>query len=76
VTSITDNGTGDYTLNFTTAMPDANYSVSGVVGTTITDAFLALTGSTAQTINLVRVVSVNSASAPVDNAQVHVQIHR
>jgi hypothetical protein len=25
VTSITDNGTGDYTLNFTTAMLDANY---------------------------------------------------
>jgi len=28
VTSITDNGTGDYTVNFTTAMPDANYAVS------------------------------------------------
>jgi hypothetical protein len=26
VTSITDNGTGDYTVNFTTAMPDANYA--------------------------------------------------
>jgi hypothetical protein len=26
VSSITDNGTGDYTLNFTTAMQDANYS--------------------------------------------------
>jgi hypothetical protein len=26
VTSITDNGTGDYTVNLTTAMPDANYS--------------------------------------------------
>ena len=26
VSSITDNGTGDYTLNFTTAMPDANYA--------------------------------------------------
>ena len=26
VTSITDNGTGDYTINFTTSMPDANYS--------------------------------------------------
>lgn len=25
VTSITDNGTGDYTVNFTTAMPDVNY---------------------------------------------------
>lgn len=27
VSSITDNGTGDYTINFTTAMPDANYVV-------------------------------------------------
>jgi len=26
VSSITDNGTGDYTINFTNAMPDANYS--------------------------------------------------
>jgi hypothetical protein len=26
VSSITDNGTGDYTVNYTTAMPDANYS--------------------------------------------------
>jgi len=25
VDSITDNGTGNYTVNFTTAMPDANY---------------------------------------------------
>lgn len=29
VSSITDRGTGQYTINFTTAMPDANYSVSG-----------------------------------------------
>jgi hypothetical protein len=28
VSSITDNGTGDYTVNFTTAMPDANYAFS------------------------------------------------
>ena len=28
VSSITDNGTGDYTVNFTTAMPDENYSFS------------------------------------------------
>jgi hypothetical protein len=26
VTSITDNGRADYTVNFTTAMPDANYA--------------------------------------------------
>ena len=31
VSSITDNGTGDYTVNFTTAMPDANYSVCGII---------------------------------------------
>jgi hypothetical protein len=29
VTSITDNGTASYTINFTTAMPDINYSVAG-----------------------------------------------
>jgi hypothetical protein len=29
VTSITDHAVGKYTVNFTTAMPDANYSVSG-----------------------------------------------
>lgn len=28
VSSITDNGVGDYTVNFTTAMVDANYSVA------------------------------------------------
>ena len=28
VSSITDNGTGNYTVNFTTAMPDANYFAS------------------------------------------------
>jgi hypothetical protein len=32
VSSITDNGTGDYTVNFTTAMPDANYSAVLTVG--------------------------------------------
>jgi hypothetical protein len=33
VSSITDNGTGSYTVNFTTAMPDVNYSVAGGAGT-------------------------------------------
>ena len=29
VSSVTRNGTGDYTVNFTNAMPDANYSLTG-----------------------------------------------
>ena len=28
VSSVTDNGVGDYTINFTTAMPDANYAIA------------------------------------------------
>lgn len=30
VSSITDNGTGDYTINFTTAISDANYNFVGM----------------------------------------------
>jgi hypothetical protein len=30
VSSITDNGTGDYTVNFTNALVDANYSVTAI----------------------------------------------
>jgi hypothetical protein len=29
VSSITDNGTGDYTVNFATALSDANYAITG-----------------------------------------------
>lgn len=32
VTSITDNGTGNYTVNFSNAMPDTNYAVIGSAG--------------------------------------------
>lgn len=30
VGSVTKNGTGDYTINFTNAMPDANFAVAGL----------------------------------------------
>jgi Phage T7 tail fibre protein len=47
VSSITDNGTGDYTVNFTTAMPDANYAVSGsVLGSNGNWAYTIMTGYT------------------------------
>ncbi len=32
VSSITDNAVGNYTVNFTTAMPDANYTAAGTLG--------------------------------------------
>ncbi len=57
VSSITDNGVGDYTVNFTTAMPDANYSISGsamYVDTSKTTAFW-LQGPVSPTVNSARV---------------------
>jgi len=38
VSSITDNGVGNYTINFTTAMPDANYNMVGCVGDVVAGA--------------------------------------
>jgi hypothetical protein len=35
VSSITDNGTGDYTVNFATALSDANYAVIGCSSNTV-----------------------------------------
>lgn len=40
VSSITDNGTGDYTVNFTIAMPDANYSIGSTVAFSTTSTSL------------------------------------
>jgi hypothetical protein len=38
VSSITDTGVGSYTVNFTTAMPDVNYCVSGAANLFVTGA--------------------------------------
>jgi hypothetical protein len=40
VSSVTDNGVGDYTINFTTALADANYSANISAGDTTTAAFV------------------------------------
>jgi hypothetical protein len=39
VSSITDNNTGDYTINFTNAMPDANYAINTSGSSTTTTGF-------------------------------------
>jgi hypothetical protein len=43
VSSITDNGTGDYTVNFTTAMPNANYCVTGFGAFNLTAGAVSMT---------------------------------
>jgi hypothetical protein len=77
VSSITDNGTGDYTVNFTTAMPDADYVVvvSSGSNTTAPIAFPA-DATTARTTTAVRIRTTSTAFALTDSAFVSVAIFR
>ena len=76
VSSITDNNTGDYTVNFTTAMPDADYCVCGTTGTTFKGVtFTAPSPSGAFTTSSCRI----NASTPVsdfDMATISVAVFR
>lgn len=76
VSSITDNGTGNYTVNFTTAMPDANYSVcSGgrdSTSTTIPLTSSAITFSTTSTT----IRFLTNANADRDSDIVSVAVFR
>ena len=44
VSSITDNGLGDYTVNFTTAMPDVNYAFAGTAAANYTNTLTCYLG--------------------------------
>ena len=78
VSSITDNGTGDYTVNFTTAMPDANYSVSGSLE--YRTCFMTNDDTTPRTTTAVRLknsgFSGSSVVGPTDKQYVSVAIFR
>lgn len=82
VSSITDNGTGDYTVNFTNAMPDANYAVIGFTGNTGSQidskrSWTLNENSAAPTTTAVRVNAANSATGGmVDSTYCHVAIFR
>jgi len=55
VTSITDHGTGDYSVNFTTALPDANYAPVAVInGGSSAGTVTAAYGTTAPTTTAYR----------------------
>jgi hypothetical protein len=77
VSSITDNGTGEYAVNITTAMPDANYAIT-VSGRGVGGASFAAQNAefTAPTTSAFRVACVNSAGAGVDSANIHVAVFR
>ena len=83
VSSITDNGTGDYTVNFTTALADANFST--ICGgqenfTAGTDGFVSLKGNTTQSsLSSIRIACSSSGISTTsvgDFATVNVAIFR
>jgi hypothetical protein len=59
VSSITDNGTGDYTVNFTTAMPDVNYS---------TTASVSNAPGTQNLVSVIYTDNTNTPAAPTTSA--------
>lgn len=79
VSSITDNGTGDYTVNFTNALADANYSFvatsSGQSGVRSWHTPSVDTVTT-PTASLVRIGCVNTSSAREDDPYIFVTVHR
>ncbi|WYK04481.1 hypothetical protein DWF04_000015 [Cereibacter sphaeroides f. sp. denitrificans] len=81
VSSITDNGTGDYTVNFTTAMPDANYIALASARLVGAIDGVGNTGSTADTYtaSAVRVRTMfigGNATGAQDSPLVSVAVYR
>jgi hypothetical protein len=76
VSSITDNGTGDYTVNFTSALADANYNAIGVVGRNLSGVTANVpAASSTPTTSAIRVTS-STPSTFFDAEQYSVSIFR
>ena len=76
VSSITKNGTGDYTVNFTSAMADANYAIQISFGSDGTsDYFTTNTAITAPTTTSFRIRSATVAPTGFDAVRCNVTIH-
>jgi hypothetical protein len=77
VTSITDNGTGDYTVNFTNAMPDANYAgLCTRAGSSTGSYILGGNSTTAPTTTSYRLTNVLPQVATGDDSICMVAIFR
>jgi hypothetical protein len=77
VSSITDTGTGAYTVNFTTAMPDANYAMVATAGNDGSTNAIAIGSNGDPTVNGhgILVVSLSSGTA-VDTSRIRAAFFR
>jgi hypothetical protein len=77
VTDITDHSTGNYTVNFTTAMPDANYCVTGTASrATLTAPRIVAGSTTVPAAGSVRIQSGNDDGTAQDCEFVNIAIFR
>ena len=79
VSSITDNGVGDYTILLTTAMVDINYAVagsSGLSGTTASQGRSFAPNTTAPTTTQYRLNIKTTANVNIDDDLVYVVFFR
>jgi len=81
VSSITDHATGDYSVNFTNAMPDANYAVLGTSGQSAAANNMNCVGrnldNSVQSTTAVRLYNlVTNTSGAIDNPNIFVGIFR
>jgi hypothetical protein len=77
VTSITDNGTGNYTVNFTTSMPDADYCLAGTASRAPLAAPRIVAGSTSvPATGSVRIQSGDDGGNAADCEFVNIAIFR
>jgi hypothetical protein len=78
VTSITDNGTGNYTLNFGTAMTDANFCALVSINNATNGSAIVQPYVTTPTVNSnVQVITLDTGGGnPADTAGTHVAIFR
>lgn len=76
VSSITDNGTADYTVNFTTAMPDTNYALTGSSGDASNANQMLILGLNLNYSTSSCRIRTGAGTAYNDNAYVNVLIHR
>jgi hypothetical protein len=77
ISSILDNGTGDYTVNFTTAMPDENYVVVCLNHQATGNAPVTININTSRTSSASLVqISTSQGATRLDTTLAHLAIFR
>ena len=79
VTSVTDNGTANYTINFTNALTDANYTLASMQGHKVGDSAaraVVYDQDNTKTTTALQIRTVNDFVNYYDSGEVHVAVFR